>query len=559
MEKSGYNVNIMKPDVSREFKPKMSVVVLDDEEKVCRLLIQLVNWDALRMTLIGTAHNGLDGLSLVKRTHPDLVITDIRMPGMDGLELIGKIKGFSDTTEFVIVSGHNQFEYARKAIHHNVEDYLLKPIRKSELNETLERISHRHGERLFHREHTRRLQARLENSLEKLRLDFFRDCILPGAPSCPPNVAMINDLYGYSFREGRFIAVLIKLDCKPQAYSRKMMEHIEEKAQNLVRTGLEGLYFDLEFYCQKSKIYVVINYPHHYSSEIRKELKRANDELQLKASIFETACISMGLGSEAHHPSMLSASAGDADQALGSRLFDRSGKFFEQAPGSHRGVCDNFLAEWNRKMEHVCDTLDDVAASSAVETLVSRMHDEPHCTGTVFLETIQEAGHRLFTLLKDRNARGIDDWTALVARFDADIDIIPGTNELRDYLITLLEELFDIVREARKQAYSKPVRDAKQLIAKNFRNKTISLEQISESVELNPSYLSSLFKAQTGMGFLEYLTCMRIEAAKERLRGSGKTIALIASHVGYSDTRYFTRLFKKHTGLKPGEYRKLYG
>ncbi len=116
------------------------VLIADDEPDVCRLIGHLIEWERLGLEAAGTAENGKACLEKIREENPDLVITDIRMPGMDGLELIRQVKEEGFTCRFVIVSGYQQFEYARRALRHGVEDYLLKPVGKRELNECLGQI-----------------------------------------------------------------------------------------------------------------------------------------------------------------------------------------------------------------------------------------------------------------------------------------------------------------------------------------------------------------------------------------------------------------------------------
>ena len=115
----------------------MKVIVADDEAKVCQLICSLVDWASLDMEVAGVAHNGIEALELVETLRPDLIITDIRMPGYDGLELISRAKAAKPDLDFIIVSGYRHFEYAQSAIKYGVSDYLLKPIKKADLIETL--------------------------------------------------------------------------------------------------------------------------------------------------------------------------------------------------------------------------------------------------------------------------------------------------------------------------------------------------------------------------------------------------------------------------------------
>lgn len=119
----------------------IKVVVADDEVKVCQLICNLVDWSTFDMEIVAVAHNGEEALEMVRQHEPDLLVTDIRMPGCDGLEMIARAKQLREDLDFVIISGYRHFEYAQSAIKYGVSDYLLKPIQKEELCSTLEKCA----------------------------------------------------------------------------------------------------------------------------------------------------------------------------------------------------------------------------------------------------------------------------------------------------------------------------------------------------------------------------------------------------------------------------------
>ena len=115
----------------------IKVIIADDEPRICKLIEKLINWEELEMEVIKVASNGVETLEYIKEFNPDIVITDIRMPGYDGLEIIERTRKFNLDTEFIIISGYSEFEYAKKAINYKVNGYLLKPINKEELENAL--------------------------------------------------------------------------------------------------------------------------------------------------------------------------------------------------------------------------------------------------------------------------------------------------------------------------------------------------------------------------------------------------------------------------------------
>lgn len=116
------------------------VLIADDEKRICKLIEGLVDWEEKRLEVIDVVHNGREALEVVKQKNPDIIITDIRMPELGGLDLIQKVKEADPDIDFVIISGNREFDYARKALQYGAEDYLLKPIRQNELNRVLDQI-----------------------------------------------------------------------------------------------------------------------------------------------------------------------------------------------------------------------------------------------------------------------------------------------------------------------------------------------------------------------------------------------------------------------------------
>ncbi|MBP1736378.1 MAG: two component transcriptional regulator, AraC family [Oscillospiraceae bacterium] len=128
-----------------------SAIIADDEDKICMLIQKLVDWETLDIRVVGVANNGNDAFQMIERYRPDIVITDIRMPGLDGIQLVEKTRKLDIAASFVVISGYRQFEYAHQALKFGVEDYLLKPIKKDELTATLQKICARKQSEAEHR------------------------------------------------------------------------------------------------------------------------------------------------------------------------------------------------------------------------------------------------------------------------------------------------------------------------------------------------------------------------------------------------------------------------
>lgn len=156
---------------------KMKIVIADDEKKICLLLRNLIDWDSIGMEIVGEANNGMDALQLLIAERPDIVILDIRMPGMDGLELLQKIREMDESIKVILISGHKHFEYAHTALRYGVENYLLKPISGEELMNNLQMVKNKILQESGEVKRRMVMEERLVESVEKVRRNFLADLV----------------------------------------------------------------------------------------------------------------------------------------------------------------------------------------------------------------------------------------------------------------------------------------------------------------------------------------------------------------------------------------------
>ena len=191
----------------------LKVLIIDDEEKVCRLIQCLIDWESLGLYIAGICHDGLLALDMVKETSPDIIITDIRMPGCDGLTLIRAAKEFNPGIHFIIISGYGQFDYAQRAIQYGVSDYILKPIKEKDLKATLVSIVEKHQSMESHRQQDEAIRNELNSTQERIKSNFINDLILnPQIIQAFHSIEDINRTYYTNFKESAFTLLCIYLD-----------------------------------------------------------------------------------------------------------------------------------------------------------------------------------------------------------------------------------------------------------------------------------------------------------------------------------------------------------
>lgn len=536
----------------------MKVIVADDEAKVCQLICNLVDWASLDMEVAGVAHNGIEALELVETLRPDLIITDIRMPGYDGLELISRAKAAKPDLDFIVVSGYRHFEYAQSAIKYGVSDYLLKPIKKADLIETLLRTREKYLRRTEQLTSAEQLKMTLQSDIDKLRAGLFANLLLQGGAVSPDaDIARINADYHFHFAPGCFQMFVAKLDCPADALCQDGMKLLTERLEKALRDALQERCADLEICTQGCRAYGILNFPEEERKTVRKQLKNALDDLLLQQALFGGARLTIGLGAPAAEIGGIGESLASAQRAAAQRLVEGTGKLIEGGAQEAETLDrDALLAEFSKNFEAALEVLDADGAAAAIAALRTRALGAPGASGQELFRLAADACSVYLMLLRNhRLTEG--DTQAFYERFTSEADLCPDAGALFDTLSRMVGESLEAVVRDRRQADRRPIRVAKQYIQQNYRS-PLSLEEVSGVVGFSAAYFSSLFKKESGQNFLEYLSEVRMNKAKELLKETSLSVAAVCEQVGYNDLKHFTQSFKKFTGLKPNEFRKLY-
>ncbi|NLK28203.1 MAG: response regulator [Clostridiales bacterium] len=546
----------------------MRVVIADDEEKVCQLICNLVDWAAIEMEVVGIGHNGIEAFELVKKLQPDLLITDIRMPGYDGLELIRLVKEEMADIDIIIISGYRHFEYAQKAIRYGVGDYLLKPIKKEELIATLNDIKEKYKFRKEQLSTEERLKLRLKSDIEKIRSNLFAEILFRSNKTSELlsqidrkkkgiNLQEINDKYYYHFKKGCFQTGIVKIDLEIKDENKESREFLEDKTAQIITKHLKEKCFDMEISINDSAVCFILNYDSTDSKSIRKTIRMLFDELMVQKSALGNIDFTLGVGFETDDISQIHASYKSAKDAIVQRLFLGTNRIIEQVKIEKDHWDHNYLlSDLNKKISSAIEILDKEKVVGAIIQLKETVKTEPNMNGYDIIKVAQESCNIYLMLL--RNYHFIDQSTEnIYEKFCARIHFCGSIEDIFSLLIHYVQQSLDHILEEKKQADTRPIRIAKQYIKENYM-KPISLEEVSDYVGFNASYFSTVFKKETGINFLEYLSEVRMNQAKELLKSTKLNVSEICEKVGYNDVKHFTKYFKKIVGIKPNEYRKLY-
>lgn len=528
------------------------VIIADDEERICQLIEALVDWRALGMEVAAVAHNGLEAAQLVREFHPDILITDIRMPGGSGLELIEKVKRDMPELEIIIISGYAHFEYAKSAIRFGVGEYLLKPINKTELTTTLERLKGKIKNRLKKETDRQQLEQKSKNDVERLQgllLQRLRE-----HKEEPLSLSKLQEEYYLKMQPGCFQGIWLKIDCSEEELGEEGKRIVTSRSGKLLESSLQSRCFDMLCREQDWGGYIgILNFEESKSEEIRRILKDCLNQLESGKKLYGEIFYSLAAGSIVTEASGMGESLREASVMIEERLIRGTGRFLDYMPEGPSALHEKNLSEkYLRTVSRAVEILDEEEAKKAVDQLRDGILEVKDVRGYELLELVSSCGALFLSQVEFKNRREV------LQQF---LDRCRGCGSQEGLFRTLegLQETY--IRELKKQHEGdmlRPIRQAKQYIRNHF-SEPITQEEVSDVVGLSSTYFSALFKKEEGEGFARYLTGVRVEQAKILLRESTCSVSEICRRVGYNDLKHFTHIFEKATGLKPTAYRKLYG
>ncbi|AEE16656.1 response regulator transcription factor [Treponema brennaborense] len=513
---------------------KTRLVILDDENHIIRLLQALIPWRELEISYEGCAGNGADGKALILEKKPDIVITDIKMPGTDGLSLIADVHETLPETDFIIVSGFSQFDYARKAIVYNVENYLLKPVNKDELRATLEK--------LIRKRRVREGEIRtIRQSAERKRCTLFGTLLTDAQRREPLSACPEFEAVGDAAR-----LCLVKTDCTGTAIAAELYHLLQDKTTQILKTH----HADLAVYFERDVTCFLLASESERDGAVREQLAPILFDLQKITEVFPQLRFTLFFGGRLRQP--LCDEYRLLLRQLPLRRKEGAPRILAAETVPERSIPAGVFDCWNRDCEKMLDSLDPAVADSLLLPFVRTAAELPEPEAETALLT---AGRRLAVKAEERQPER-QFW--FERTFVPALQLAGTAAELYDRFCAEIKKLIAEMGAKREQDTVRPVRLADAYMQRHYMDYDISLERVAETVSLTPAYFSMLYKKETGTGFLEALTAVRIKMAKLMLQDSSETVAKIAAAVGYTDIKYFSRIFKKTTGITPNEFRQFY-
>lgn len=529
----------------------MKLIVADDEKWVRAAIINSIPFEELGMSLACEAADGLEALELCLQHKPDILLTDIRMPGLTGIELAEELKGPCPDTRVVIISGYSDFEYAKTAIKYGVSDYLLKPVDEAELKQVLLKVKEDVLKEKEHREEESTLRDRYRQALPIVCESFLGQLVLPNS-LLTDHIHKTLVKYGIDFHQPGYTLAVFSPDSPSARVGTSGSKAFKELAGRIMKRYLGAVTFSRS--PDSDELVSIINHPHPQQPD---SLSRAID---LCTRLFEKhfhGALSVGVSTSAPRITELPELYRHASEALDMRFWENDTRVFYfrevrmcgfPGIGIPEEVLDTIvlgirLSDCLAACEFIDGTCRDLRACGRIK---------PTQVREFFWAFLQSVVSRLGTQMSF-----IEYVVMLTGSHPYErVKSIHSLEHLSVYVKQLVQHACDHYRQKNCGNDTENVIEAaKRIIEKNYAM-DISLEQISKCVHLNPTYFSELFKKETGLSFIDYKILQRMENAKRLLLGTDLNVQEISLRVGYSDPKYFSRLFKKITGTTTQEFKK---
>lgn len=540
----------------------LKIFLAEDEVIVRETIKRMIPWEDLGFELVGEAADGEMALPLLLRQKPDLLITDIKMPFMDGLTLAKVAKKEIPGLKVVILSGYDDFNYAKQAINIGVEDYLLKPITKNALIERLteirSRYEHEKTQKEYYEKFHREMQAYEKNSSR----DFF-EALVSGSMDMM-EIYRRSEKLGLDIVAEAYNVLIFTMNCE-EDFSGQREGYSEWEAESLEL--LEEFFSEntsaMLFRCNIFSYGVLIKGQKETIEENTRscvsEIQRILDRKEQKRQWFVAA------GEPVERLSQIQKSYYSASRAFSQRyLYDENILYYDEMASMEKKNVTEDDSTYLQKVDVNAlnpAILQKFLSNGLLEETENFVKDYFYAIGQEPLESLVFRNYVTlnvrFSVMSFLKEIGCD--TRTLEQEDTK-DVLSESSKSLENAIAYAEKIISQAIALRDQNSGNKNRSilktAVDFIDSHYMEEDMSLNKAANAANVSANHFSALFSQNMGQTFIEYLTNLRMNKAKEYLRCTSMRSSEIAGEIGYKDAHYFSYLFKKTQGMTPSDYRK---
>lgn len=542
----------------------LKIFLAEDEVVVRETIKRMIPWEELGFELVGEAADGEMALPLLIRQQPDLLITDIKMPFMDGLTLARLAKKEIPGLKVVILSGYDDFNYAKQAIGIGVEDYLLKPITKNALIERLSEIRSRYEHEKTQKEYYEKFQREMQAYEKNSSRDFFE--ALVGGSMDMMEVYKRAEKLGLDIVAEAYNVLIFTMNCdedfsgQRDEYSSWEAESLE-LLENFFAGHSSAMLFRSNIFSYsvllKGQREAIEENTRACVDEIRKILSRQDGRREWFLAV----------GQSVERLSQIQKSYHTASRAFSQRyLYDENILYYDEMetmehPGGQAETEDNAYLQKVDVNALNPAILQKFLSNGLQEETENFVKDYFYAIGQ---EPMESLVFRNYVILNVRFSvisfiKGLGCDTNEMESADTE-EVLAESGKNMESAIAYAKKMISQAIEIRDQNSGNKNRSilktAVDFIDSHYMDEEISLNTVANVANVSSNHFSALFSQNMGQTFIEYLTTLRMNKAKELLRCTGMRSSEIAGEIGYKDAHYFSYLFKKTQGMTPSDYRK---
>ncbi|WP_409341567.1 response regulator [Paenibacillus sp. MBLB4367] len=524
---------------------RLKALLVDDEPNILRNLEAVIPWEELAFEVVGLARNGLQALDIVKEHGPDLILSDIRMPGMDGIRFIEELRSFNEHAEVLMITGYQEFEYARSLLKLGVSDYIVKPIDYEELAATIGKL----GERIRMKKRNKQQRNKRWTSVANLAYEKILHDVMRNYASVHPLYVMAEE--EADLEQFRYAVLLVDLDRYSQlslGWNDKERKLWSFAVRNVLQEALSVWslrYVVLQM--REGEWCVLVERDKEASPPETEDTLRWGERLQQEvasnvklsvsvvaypgqvqigelANVYKKLQRSIQLGKSQPKAMLVSEETKD-ESGAGESLWNLTEDLVAGLKQNDRNKTEKALLRLGPIIRSVSE--------QSIERVMPILH---------FV-----ALHLLREMREIRSIAG-----------EAEEQIWRKLDQVQS-ISDLIDIVNEITRRSLESASKKKTSETLMVAAQDYMQRQLGsdfgTQDIADFLGISPSYFSLLFKQTFGETFLEHLTKLRIEQAKSQLLLTDKSVAQIGQAVGFAERRYFTKVFQKHTGELPSDYR----
>ncbi|MGG3308098.1 response regulator [Paenibacillus lautus] len=527
-----------------------TICFIDDIQSVVDGVSKQINWERHGITVSGTAINGEDGLMLITSCRPDIIVTDIRMPKLDGLELTRRVKELLPRSKVILMTGFSDFEYARQAVQLGAFDFITKPFSLAHIEEIVVKAKKEIAAIRNQEDHIAELEQRVQESMPFLRQELF--------------TLLLHHKVDKQEAEQRWEYV------KPDLESRNLLVMIleidgfDDKHRDSPMNELELARFALKNITEET--IALYTRGMVFRDSANRLVAVLNTPLSAPAAVIAEACcqhvrlytsltISIGIGRPVTYIHELYSSYDQALHALSYHFYTGGNAVisYEDIANTEMSL-PRSIRTAEQEMVYALQSGNVDQALLTLDHILNEFTDRsPLPKPEYFISLYYELAYMMLRAIQDKvPMNALSDLNMIVR--EGRVSSERSLTDMKKILHSIVTLGCERIENQNRSAAAKIIQEAIHYVKSNL-DQDLSLSACAKAVHLSPSYFASLFKKVAGMAFSQFVTQERMELAK-RLLLEDRQIQEIADSLGYVERRYFTDVFKKYTQMTPSEFKQ---